>query len=67
MNKNELSRREFLTKSGLVVAATAVGAAGLGFVSVAQQQAPDWPFPYKELDPDKAAQIGYDGYMNGFN
>ncbi len=66
MSKNDLSRREFLTKSGLVVAATAGGAAGLGFVST-QQQTTDWPFPYKEIDPDKAAQIGYDGYMNGFN
>ncbi len=66
MRKKYVSRREFLTKSGLVVAATAGGAAGLGFVSM-QQQAAEWPFPYKELDPDKAAQIAYDGYMGGFN
>ncbi len=66
--KQSVSRREFLTRSGLVVAATAAGAAGMGLVGFApSQQAAPWPWPYKALDPDKAAQIAYDGYNNGHN
>ncbi len=63
-----VSRREFLTRSGLVLGATAVGATGMGLVGFTQQpQAPDWPWPYKEIDPEKAAQIAYDGYIGGHN
>lgn len=63
-----VSRREFLTRSGLVLGATAVGATGMSLVGFTQQpQAPEWPWPYKEIDPEKAAQIAYDGYMTGQN
>jgi hypothetical protein len=68
MGNNEfLSRREFITRSGLVLAGTAVGAAGMCTVGFQQPQASAWPWPYKELDPDKAAQIAYDAYMSGSN
>lgn len=62
---HNLSRREFLTRSGVVVAGTAVGAAGL--VGFQQPAVPGWPWPYKEIDPEKAAQIAYQGYMDGHN
>ncbi len=66
--KQSVSRREFLTRSGLVVAAAAGGAASMGLVGFApQQQASPWPWPYKEIDPEKAAQIAYQGYMDGHN
>ncbi len=66
MSKNQkVSRREFLAKSGLVVAGATVGAAGL--VGFQQPAAAAWPFPYKEIDPEKAAQIAYDGYISGYN
>ncbi len=68
MEEHIVTRREFLTRSGLAVAATAAGASAMGLVGFTQQPAaPDWPWPYKELDPEKAAQIAYDGYMNGQN
>ncbi len=63
--KQDLTRRQFLSRSGLVVAGTAVTAAGL--VGFQQPAAAVWPWPYKELDPDKAAQIAYDGYIGGHN
>ncbi len=66
--KQSVSRRECLTRSGLVVAATAAGAASMGLVGFTQQQqASTWPWPYKELDPEKAAQIAYDAYIGGHN
>ncbi len=58
--QDSVTRREFLTRSGVVVATAAVGVAGLNLVGTANAQAPAWPFPYKELDPNKAAQIAYD-------
>ncbi len=65
MTRNQkLSRRQFLERSGLVVAGT-LGAAGL--VGFDQTTTTAWPWPYVALDPQKAAQIAYDGYMNGHN
>lgn len=59
-----VSRRQFLAGSGLVVAATTVGAAGVGLGGFSLSAlATPIPWPYKEIDPDKAAQIAYDAYF----
>ncbi len=65
MRENQnLSRRQFLMGSGLVVAGTAVGAVGF---NSPQPAAVEWPWTYQPIDAKKAAQIAYDGYIGGHN
>ncbi len=65
MKDQIVSRRQFLTGSGLVVAATTVGVAGVGIATLPLRPlaATPIPWPYKEIDPEKAAQIAYDAYF----
>lgn len=71
-NSQELSRRKFLHGAGASLAGVALAAGGVGAVfgaytqSEANASAPveaaSWPFEYKQLDPNKAAEIGYAKY-----
>jgi hypothetical protein len=73
----ELSRRKFLHGAGASVAGLALaGTVGMmlsGCTKSEGSAAPpaaapteiavaEWPYTYKKLDPDVAAQKGYDGY-----
>ncbi|MCL4369593.1 MAG: C-GCAxxG-C-C family protein [Chloroflexi bacterium] len=62
------SRRIFLANAGKLAAGAAAGAAGLSLVAGSQGTAaaaadvPEWPWPYKKLDPEKVYWRGVDGY-----
>jgi formylmethanofuran dehydrogenase subunit D len=64
----ELSRRKFLRGAGASVAGlAAVG--GVGFIanrviSPGEASAAAPPFKYVKLDPNKAAEMAFDAYMN---
>jgi hypothetical protein len=64
----EVSRRGFLGKSGLVVAAVGVAAASSGVLGLASRaEAKDTGYgkwPYKKLNPDEVAKIAYENYFD---
>jgi len=64
----EMSRKDFLKGMGTSLAGVAVagtlGATLTGCESSASADgAPDFPFEYKKLDPEKAEKMGYDTYF----
>ena len=75
----ELSRRKFLRGAGTSLAGLALaGGVGILLPGCSQQpatppaqpaaaaeptKAPEWPFTYTKLDPDKAAKLAYDSYQ----
>lgn len=66
--KEKLSRRGFLATAGKLAAGASVGAAGLSLVtgskvaSSAAVDIPEWPWPYKKLDPEAVYWKGVEGY-----
>jgi len=66
MSVEKLSRRKFFTDAGKVAAGAALGAGFLlgsrSGITGRAEEAPEWPWPYVELDLDAVAQRGYDGY-----
>jgi hypothetical protein len=72
----DLSRRKFLRNAGLTVAGIAVASSGLGMlVSGCAKETdtangngngslvvPEWPYQYKKLNPDLAAERAYAAY-----
>jgi hypothetical protein len=75
----ELSRRKFLRGAGTSLAGLALaGGVGLLLPGCSQQpapppaqpaaaeppKAPEWPFTYTKLDPDKALKLAYDSYQD---
>lgn len=69
MDKERLSRREFLVGASGFAAGAAVGSVlGGGLLDLVPAQAaeaPAWPWPYTELDPEAARKIGYELYYQG--
>jgi hypothetical protein len=71
---NEITRKDFLKGVGKAVAGVAVvgtfGSALTGCSTPAATPAakpvsaekPQWPFPYKKIDPDKAAERAFKAY-----
>jgi len=60
-----VSRRDLLVGTGAFAAGAAL-AALFGRPSVAgAAEVPPWPWPYRPLDPDVAARLGYEGYWQG--
>ncbi len=66
--KAELSRRKFLRGAGASVAGlAAVGGMGLfanKVISPGEAQAAQPPFKYAKLDPNKAAEMAFQAYMD---
>ncbi len=66
--KKDLSRRNFLRGAGASVAGlAAVGGMGLfanRVISPKEASAAAPPFKYVKLDPNKAAEMAFDAYMN---
>ncbi|MDF2591496.1 MAG: split soret cytochrome c precursor [Clostridia bacterium] len=68
----EISRKEFLKGVGKTVAGvTVVGALGsvltgctTAETTAAVPERPQWPFPYKKLDPEKVLARGFKGYKD---
>jgi len=64
----ELSRRKFLRGAGASVAGlAAVGGMGLfanRVISPGEASASDAPFKYVNLDPNKAAEMAFQAYMD---
>ncbi len=61
-----LTRRELLLKSGTIAAGAAVlTVGGLSLASKTQAKV-QYPWPYKKLDPDEAAQIAYENWYKNF-
>lgn len=62
----QLSRRRFLTNAGKLAAGAAAGAAGLSILAGSQPAAaaevPEWPWPYKKLDPEAVEKRGQELY-----
>jgi hypothetical protein len=69
-NMAEISRKEFLKGFGKTVAGvTVVGALGSVLsgcstttTTASTSDKPQWPFPYKKLDPEKVLARGFKGY-----
>ncbi len=59
------SRREFLKKSAVLLAGSALmsSAPVAGVLAEGQQEAPSHPFPFAELDLDRVEKLGYEGYF----
>ena len=70
-NSDKLSRRIFLANAGKLAAGAAAGAAGLSLAAVAQvpsaaaADVPQWPWPYKKLDPEAVYWKAYAAYYQG--
>lgn len=66
-----LTRRTFLKGAAAVAGVTLLSGAGgllLSGCSAGQKSAqkkPEWPYPYKKLDPAKAADRAYKAYKEG--
>ncbi len=74
MDVPSVTREEFLRKSGFMLATTTLALVGGSLAGCQAQptatpQPPvhPWPWPYAQLDAQKAAQIAYDGYIGGHN
>ncbi len=67
METTELSRRGFLKTGAVFAGSMAIAGGVLGSLTSAananQQQLPQYPWPYVQLDVEKAKEIGYKGYM----
>jgi len=63
----QISRKDFLKGVGTTVASVAV-VGTLGSVltgcttETGVQEKPQWPYPYKKMDPEKAAEKAYKAY-----
>lgn len=66
-----LSRKDFLKKAGITVAGIAVtgtlasaltGCTTQPTASLDTSQAPEWPLPYKKLDPEKVEARAFTAY-----
>ena len=68
MEEKQLSRKKFLKGVGTTVASVAVvGAfgsvlAGCSTEASTTAERPEWPFPYKKMDPAKAEEKAFKGY-----
>jgi hypothetical protein len=61
-----MSRRDLMLGTGKVAAGAAIATiGGLGLFSGAQAKAV-YPWPYKKVNPDKAAEIAYTNWYKGF-
>ncbi|MDI3522079.1 MAG: hypothetical protein PWR31_1586 [Bacillota bacterium] len=66
-----LTRRTFLkgaaTAAGVTLLSGAGGLllAGCSAGPAAAEKKPEWPYPYKKLDPAKAADRAYNAYKEG--
>gem|GEM_PF-3387363 len=67
MTEKMLSRREFLVGSSSFMAGAAVGSmlGGSFLLPASAAEVPEWPWPYKQLDPKAAYKAGYELYYNG--
>ncbi len=70
MDKNEkIQRRSFLMKTGLVSAGAISAAVTQNMVqpreAKGQETESSWPFPFTELDPELAAERGYEAFYQG--
>ncbi len=69
--QEQLSRRGFLAGAGKLVASAAAGAAGLSVLagsqgsSAAAIEIPEWPWPFKKLDPEAVYWKGVENYYKG--
>jgi hypothetical protein len=62
-----LSRREVLKGAGTFAAGAAFAAAGgAALTGMAEAKGMGYPWPYKKIDPEKAAQIAYDNWYRNF-
>jgi len=62
----KFSRRELLTGTGkLAIGAALISAGGAALVSNAEARV-KYPWPYKKVDPDRAAEIAYENWYKGF-
>ncbi|MBS3908845.1 MAG: C_GCAxxG_C_C family protein [Actinobacteria bacterium] len=75
LEEDKLSRRRFLAKAGVLTAGATTMAvlSGCGVqssqVPTAETSAkakPEYPWGYKKIDPDRAAEIAYDRWYKGF-
>ncbi|WP_456475584.1 C-GCAxxG-C-C family protein [Candidatus Pyrohabitans sp.] len=69
MEKNRLSRRAFLAGTTGFAIGVAVGSGGLGLLSGCTSKPEEkhkWPWPYKKIDPNKAAKIAYENWYKDF-
>ncbi|GAB4560934.1 MAG: hypothetical protein Kow0047_07880 [Anaerolineae bacterium] len=66
--KNSMSRREFLTGGGILIAGGTIGLAGCvppPQVTQASVSVPTWPWPYVRLDVEDVRKRGHKGYYEG--
>ena len=65
----KLPRRNFLAQTGLAATGLGIGAVGLNAALQAseseQKPAPEWPWPYKELDVELVRKRGHKYYYEG--
>lgn len=64
----ELTRRQIITGAGAIAAASAVGAVGGSSVVKSAMAAEEkgYPYGYKKMDPQKAAEIAYENWYTNF-
>ena len=66
---DKLPRRHFLAQTGLAATGLGIGAVGLNAALQAgeseQKSAPEWPWPYKELDVELVRKRGHKYYYEG--
>jgi hypothetical protein len=66
---NKLPRRNFLAQTGLAATGLGIGAVGLNAAVRAgeseDKSAPEWPWPYKELDVELVRKRGHKYYYEG--
>ncbi|MFO7951827.1 MAG: hypothetical protein R6U91_03345 [Bacillota bacterium] len=73
---NLMTRKDFLKNVGIFTAGTVLltSTGGLLYGCSPEEAAtsngngietPEWPFPYKKIDPDLVAERAYEGYKEG--
>jgi hypothetical protein len=64
--KEEFSRRELLAGTGKIALGAAALTAGGGLASMAEAKGAKYPWPYKKVDPERAARIAYENWYKGY-
>lgn len=69
MGERRISRRKLFSDAGKLVIGAALGAGLVGVGSGAlvrgQEEVPEWPWPYAELDPKAVAERAYEAFYEG--
>ncbi|HEY76993.1 MAG TPA: twin-arginine translocation signal domain-containing protein [Thermoflexia bacterium] len=63
-----VSRRDFLTGAGILIAGGTLGLVGCGpkqEPAEAALEIPAWPWPYVKLDPEDVRKRAHKGYYEG--